>query len=70
MEHYGAVFLPNAGDRIGTDPVNVGSFGLYWAGGKQSTTVYDVLESSTGYFMVYSSNPNLGFSVRLVRDVQ
>lgn len=69
MESHGAVFLPNAGNRIVARTVNTGSFGLYWCGNKQSNAVFNNIQISISQFAVYSSNPNLGLSVRLVHDV-
>ena len=68
MEDNGAVFLPAAGDRRGTDVYGVGSFGLYW-----SSTPYDEYHACSLYFDSGSLNPQYsgyrdsGFTVRLVR---
>ena len=67
MESAGAVFLPAAGYRYGTDVLNVGNDGDYWS----STPNY---EYDARYMYFYSSSHsaitsdrNNGFSVRLVR---
>ena len=68
MESAGAVFLPAAGYRYGTDVLNVGNDGDYWS----STPNY---EYDARYMYFYSSSHssitsdrNNGFSVRLVQD--
>ena len=66
---HGAVFLPAAGRRNGTDVGTVGSRGYYW-----SSTPNEVFEDYA-YSMSFNSgnantdidNRNLGFAVRLVR---
>ena len=68
LEAAGAVFLPAAGYRLGTDVNDVGSCGYYW-----SATPYD--SSRARYLYVYSkylypqdyNYRNNGLSVRLVR---
>ena len=68
MESAGAVFLPAAGYRDGTDVDDVGSNGNYWA-----ATPYDTYGAYHLYFYSYDLGPQiddgryLGFSVRLVR---
>lgn len=72
METAGAVFLPAAGYRFGTEySYNMGYSGLFW-----SSTLHTNYEGQA-YYMDFSSyslyatsnNPrNLGFSVRPVRD--
>ena len=68
MESAGAVFLPAAGYRDGTDVDYVGSAGYYW-----SATPYDASNAYELYFNSYSLNPPRddgryrGQSVRLVR---
>ena len=68
MEAAGAVFLPAAGYRYGTDVLNVDSIGYYW-----SVSPYD---TEKGYDLGFNSskfNPQdksyyyYGFSVRLVQ---
>lgn len=70
MEANGAVFLPAAGGRGGTDVGDVGSGGYYW-----SSSAYG--SDSAGYLYFYSLYLNTsrsyryyGQSVRLVRDVE
>ncbi len=71
MEANGAVFLPAAGKRGGTDVSVVGSYGNYW-----SSSAYDY---SYAYYMYFSSGSVYtsygyyredGQSVRLVQDVK
>lgn len=68
MEQSGAVFLPAAGSRLGTDVYNVGSYGFYW-----SSTPLDSYLAYYLYFLSLILNPqicngrDIGFSVRLVR---
>jgi len=69
LQTNGAVFLPVAGDRNGTDFNGVGSFGNYWS----STSYYEL---AAWNFFFYSDEMNLttyyrsnGQSVRLVQDL-
>ena len=68
MESAGAVFLPAAGDRYGTDVGSVGSSGFYWSLTPDGASYACSLE-----FGSYGLNPqhlyprSCGFSVRLVR---
>ena len=68
MEAAGAVFLPAAGDRYGTNVGNVGSIGNYWSSSPRdeinafSMYFYSGRLSATGNY-----TRNNGFSVRPVR---
>ena len=76
MEDNGAVFLPAAGVRNGTDVRRVGSIGIFW-----SSTPYDKsthYDENDAYVYLFCFNSHdlgpqyddkryLGFSVRLVR---
>lgn len=68
MEAAGAVFLPSAGWRNGTNAQSVGEVGYYW-----SATQYVLTNSYRLYFDAFSfvpqtdSNKSCGYSVRLVR---
>lgn len=70
MEANGAVFLPAAGYRFGTDVYGVGSGGDYW-----SSSAYDFYNAGCLYFFGdyveadYGSR-DYGLSVRLVQDVK
>lgn len=65
MGSAGAVFLPAAGYRIGTDVINVGSYGCYWSNFTDDAYgLYfdpDLLNPQINY------NRRSGISVRLVR---
>ena len=70
MESYGAVFLPAAGYRRGTDVGDVGSYGYYWS---SSADGYDYAYYL--YFVSYGVYTGSGYrydglSVRLVQDVK
>ena len=67
MEKAGAVFLPAAGNRSGSDVGYGGSIGYYW-----SATPYDTNKAYFRYFdsnfyTQHYNNRYYGFSVRLVR---
>ena len=62
MEAHGAVFLPAAGHREGTDVVSVGSYGLYWS---STACSYLTFKSKVG---TSSYNRYMGRSVRLVKN--
>ena len=69
MQSYGAIFLPTAGDRIGTTIYCVGKYGYYWSSTICGEGVYGLLfsssEASIKGFYRYD-----GRSVRLVQDVE
>ena len=70
MEANGAVFLPAAGNRDGTDVGDVGSNGYYW-----SSSAYDNDNAYCPYFRsdgvyAYGSYHYYGPSVRLVQDAE
>lgn len=72
MEEAGAVFLPAAGYRYGTDVSLVGSYGYYW-----SSTPYQEDNVAIMYFNSRSLIPQndsskryFGLPVRLVQDVK
>ncbi|MCQ2605631.1 MAG: hypothetical protein MJ204_03705 [Bacteroidales bacterium] len=69
MEANGAIFLPAAGNRFGTDVRRVGFHGVYW-----SSMADDV--NGASYLLFLSDNANMiynlrsrGLSVRLVRSL-
>ena len=68
LEGSGAVFLPAAGTRYGSNMNYVGSYGYYW-----SSTPYDTYYTYYFYFdsgFIYAQNSyyrSSGQSVRLVR---
>ena len=73
LEHYGAIFLPAAGDRSGVTIHNVGSRGIYWTSSPADVHLAETMEFSSGHV---ESSDNLrgnkanGLSVRLVQDVE
>lgn len=69
FENAGAVFLPAAGDRLGTDILNVGSKGFYWSSSCNNNSYYarNVLIKDEGLSTNDSNSRRYGFSVRLVR---
>lgn len=68
MESAGAVFLPAAGFRCGTDVYGVGSLGYYWSAAPDGTNgAYYLRFDSYGLFPRYSYGRLYGLSVRLVR---
>ncbi len=68
MEAAGAVFLPAAGGRDGTDVLGVGGIGVYWSSTAENAfyarNVY--FEGGFGLEPGSSDNRNVGQSVRLV----
>ena len=70
MESQGAVFLPAAGKRFGSEMSLVGVYGLYWSStstpGNEVNYLY-FIDSEAG---MYNDTRDVGLSVRLVRTVQ
>ena len=65
LEQAGAVFLPAAGDRVGTSVNIVGSYGFYWSTSSSgSYFAHYVFFYDSGLHSVYDYRIN-GFSVRL-----
>ena len=70
MEQSGAVFLPAAGGRNGTNVYGVGSDGFYWSSTPGGTNRAFSLYFDSGYVDPLSiSNRSRGRSVRLVQDL-
>ena len=68
MESAGAVFLPAAGNRDGTDVYNVGSGGYGWSATPYDTgNAYYLYFDSGGLFPQGDYSRGYGRSVRLVR---
>ena len=70
LEADGAVFLPAAGNRIGTDVHNVNMCGKYWSAtfkGDDWKAADYLLFSSDNFKPQHYDSPDNGFSVRLVR---
>ncbi len=72
MESAGAVFLPAAGERNGSDVTDANSRGSYWSSSLQSSdNSYRVLFHGSDFFPgISSTGRNGGFSVRLVTEVK
>ncbi len=69
MESAGAVFLPAAGDRYGTDVDDVGSGGGYWSATPYGTSrAYDLNFGSRGLGPQDNNYRYDGLSVRLVTE--
>lgn len=68
MEAAGAVFLPAAGYRWGTDAYHVGNFGLYWSSSPddEDDAYFRDFNSDGLYATGYYARPG-GYSVRPVR---
>jgi hypothetical protein len=69
MELAGAVFLPAAGYRLGTDVGDMGSSGLYWSSTPNDED-YAYYVGFIGRYLnaAYSDYRGDGFSVRPVQD--
>lgn len=69
MESAGAVFLPTAGERVGTNEIRcVGTYGSYYATNRYHDVL--MLDFSSSWVGISGSFPDFGRSVRLVKDVQ
>ena len=70
LEAAGAVFLPAAGGRDGTNVYGVQGYGFYWSATEDdSDYAYYLSFYSDEAYMIYDSR-NRGHSVRLVKDLQ
>ena len=69
MEQAGAVFLPTAGQRHGTDVYDVGYNGDYWSDTKRNDICAYRMNFCSRYLDSQIDNMyNYGYSVRLVKD--
>ena len=69
MEAAGAVFLPAAGGRYGTNVDYVGHNGLYWSSTPNNENYADNMNfGSGGLLAAFSYNRYYGYSVRPVQD--
>ncbi len=69
MEAAGAVFLPAAGYRFGTNVINVGDYGVYWSSTPSNEKdAYFMNFRSDGLNATNNGNRRNGFSVRPVQD--
>ena len=70
MESAGCVFLPGAGYRDGESLVSTGIFGGYWSATPNGADNARSLYYYSGYLdPAFTNTRNLGFCVRLVREV-
>ena len=72
LEAAGAVFLPAAGFRKGSDVNNVQGSGSYWSATESEYNSYDTdyLDFYEGGAVVYYGHRYYGRSVRLVKDIE
>lgn len=69
METAGAVFLPDAGARFGTEIRYVGAFGNYWSSTRDNeSSAYNVMIGDGDANCNRSSSRDNGHSVRLVQE--
>ena len=69
IEQHGAVFLPAAGYRLGTEVLNTGSSGHYWSSTHRfEYRAYCVSVFDSGFYPQAIDFVFNGFSVRLVQD--
>ncbi len=73
MESAGAVFLPAAGRRSGTDVYYMGSNGFYWSSTRINTPINEDYAYGINFYCynlnaTYDYDRRLGFSVRPVQD--
>ena len=70
LEQHGAVFMPSAGGRFGTDITEIGSYGYYWAADRYSTNNPHDVWFSDSYMSVSNARREHGLSVRLVYSAE
>ena len=69
LEDAGAVFLPAAGDRPGSDVVNVQRLGCYWSATEYLSDYAKTLDFYSDEAYMSFLPRFIGFSVRLVKDL-
>lgn len=69
MEVFGAVFLPAAGWRIGTNVDSAQNYGYYWTASEEGYKYADNLTFHAGWAGISANGRCVGYSVRLVKDV-
>ncbi|MBP5725240.1 MAG: hypothetical protein J6X18_16905, partial [Bacteroidales bacterium] len=71
MQSYGAVFLPAAGYRYGTNVDYVGASGFYWSSSyDDDTNAYSVYFYNSDVDAGSISGRDTGFSVRVVKEAE
>lgn len=70
LEQHGAVFMPSAGRRFGTDITEIGSYGYYWAADRYDTNNPHDVWFSDSYMSVSNARREHGLSVRLVYSAE
>ena len=70
LEATGAIFLPAAGNRNGSNVNIVQNYGDYWSATEDNSGLAYYLLFSSGGAGMYSYNRYFGLSVRLVKDLQ
>ena len=68
LEQHGAVFLPAAGSRYGTNVYSVGDYGCYWSSSyyNQNESVYVYIDAYNGAAPNHHGSRYSGLSVRMV----
>ena len=69
LEAAGAIFLPAAGYRYGSDVYYVLGLGYYWSATESSSYSANCLDFDSGGATMYYNYRNYGSSVRLVKDL-
>ena len=69
LEAAGAVFLPAAGYRYGSNVYDVQNFGYYWSATEYDSYVVYYLSFYSDRAKMNGSNRRYGRSVRLVKDL-
>lgn len=70
LEQHGVVFLPAAGDCVGTTSYDVGDGGAYWASSYYGPNSACSMYFGNDYFDVDWSSRSCRFSLRLVRNAE
>jgi hypothetical protein len=70
LKKSGAIFLPAAGSRHGTNLLDVQGYGYYWSATEYSSYFTHLLRFFSSGANMPRSSRIIGFSVRLVKDVE
>lgn len=68
MEAAGAVFLPAAGIRAGTNAINSGVYGCYWSSSSCGSSESWLMYFGSDFIYIFITYRCSGLSVRLVKD--